>query len=134
MSQLSASPYINFQGQARQAMEFYHDALGGELQLLAFSPDGPPKEAGPGDAIMHSMLESDGVIIMGSDGMPAYPAVVGENVAIALSGSDRERLTEVFNKLSEGGQVKQPLKEESWGAMFGYFVDKFGINWMFNIS
>lgn len=134
MSQIAANPYINFQGHAREALEFYHNAFGGELQLLTANPQGPPKEAGPEDSIMHGALESDGLNVMGSDGHPDYPTSVGDNVGIAVSGTDKERLTQAFDTLSEGGRIKQPLKEESWGAMFGYFTDKFGINWMFNID
>ncbi len=134
MSQIAANPYINFRGHTREALEFYHSALGGKITLMAADPHGPPKEAGPDDSIMHGVVISDGLLIMGSDGHPDYPPTVGDNVAIALSGSDRERLTLAFEKLSDGGQVKQPLKTESWGASFGYFVDKFGINWMVNIS
>jgi PhnB protein len=134
MSQIAANPYINFQGHAREALEFYHDALGGEITLLAEDPQGPPKEAGPDDSIMHGAVTSDGLLIMGSDGRPDYPATVGDNIAVALSGSDKERLSEAFDKLSAGGTVKQALKTESWGDSFGYFVDKFGINWMVNIS
>ena len=134
MSDLAANPYINFQGHAREALEFYHEAVGGELSLMAADPAGPPKEAGPNDSIMHGALASDGLLIMGSDGHPDYPPTVGDNVAIALSGSDHDRLSAVFEKLSAGGQVKQPLKTESWGDSFGYFVDKFGINWMVNIN
>ncbi len=70
MSSSAASPYINFQGHAREAMEFYQKALGGKLELLTANEQGPPKEAGPGDSIMHSMLQADGLIIMGSDGSP----------------------------------------------------------------
>lgn len=134
MSQIAANPYINFQGRTREALEFYRDALGGELMLLAADPAGPPKEAGPDDSIMHGALMSDGLLIMGSDGHPDYPPIVGDNVAIALSGSDHERLSGAFDKLSADGHVKQPLKTESWGDSFGYFADKFGINWMVNIS
>lgn len=134
MSLLSASPYINFQGRAREAMEFYHQVLGGELTLLTFSEQGPPKPAGPDDSIMHSALVVGELGIMGSDGHTDYPAQVGDNMAIALSGSDADFLTKAFDMLSEGGTVKQPLKTESWGAAFGYFVDRFGINWMVNIS
>ena len=134
MTQIAANPYINFQGHAREALEFYHKALGGDLQLMTENPDGPPKEAGPDDHIMHGALQSDGLQIMGSDGSPEYPPTVGDNFAIALSGSDRERLTKAFELLSEGGTVKQSLKEESWGDMFGYFSDKFGIVWMVNIT
>ncbi len=134
MSKIDANPYINFQGHAREALEFYHDALGGEITLMTENPKGPPKEAGPNDHIMHGLVSSDGLLIMGSDGHPDYPATVGDNVAIALSGSDHDRLSTAFDKLSAGGQVKQALKTESWGDSFGYFVDKFGINWMVNIN
>lgn len=134
MSQLFINPYINFGGRAREAFEFYQKALGGKLDLLAAGPAGPPKPAGPDDQIMHGRLESDGAIIMGTDGMKEYPAKVGENFAIALGGSDHERLANIFDQLSEGGKVKMPLKEESWGDTFGWLEDKFGINWMVNIS
>jgi PhnB protein len=135
MSQLSISPYINFNGHAREAMEFYQAALGGELTLLSMGPEGgAPKPAGPDDAIMHAYLEADGAKIMGSDGMVEYPAKVGDNFAVALGGSDMERLTKAFEMLSAGGTVKQTLKQESWGDTFGWFEDKFGINWMVNIT
>lgn len=134
MSNVEANPYINFQGRTREAMEFYQKALGGELELTAFAEDGAPREAGPDDRVMHAVLELEGMRIMGSDGMPDYPPTVGDNMAIALSGSDRELLTKAFDLLSADGFVKQALKTESWGDTFGYFVDKFNINWMVNIS
>jgi PhnB protein len=134
MSELSANPYINFQGRAQEALRFYHEALNGELSLMTEDPQGPPKAAGPDDHIMHGLVSSEGLLIMGSDGHPDYPPTVGDNMAIALSGSDHDRLSLIFEKLSAGGHVKQPLKTESWGDSFGYFVDKFGINWMVNIN
>lgn len=134
MNDLIASPYINFQGRAREAFEFYQQALGGELTLTTEDRQGPPKPAGPTDHIMHGMLKSENVIIMGADGLPEYPPTVGDNIAIVLSGTDREHISKVFDMLSEGGMVKQALKEESWGDLFGYFKDKFGINWMVNIN
>ncbi len=134
MNQISTSPYVNFAGRAREAMEFYQKALGGKLNLVAFNLDGAPKPAGPSDRIMHAQLEADGVMILGTDGMTEYPAKVGDNFAIALSGTDRERLINAFEALSEGGNVKQKLKQESWGDTFGWLEDKFGINWMVNIS
>jgi PhnB protein len=134
MSNLAANPYINFQGHTREAMEFYHKALGGNLELTAFTEQGTPKPAGPDDRIMHSVLEIESLRIMGSDGRPDYPPTVGDNVAIALSGTDQALLSKAFDMLSDGGTVKQPLKTESWGDSFGYFVDKFGINWMVNIN
>jgi len=135
VSYLSISSYINFNGHAREAMEFYQAALGGQLTLLAMGPEGgAPKPAGSDDAIMHAYLEADGAKIMGSDGMAEYPAKVGDNFAVALGGSDVERLTKAFEMLREGGNVKQTLKQESWGDTFGWLEDEFGINWMVNIT
>ena len=134
MDKTTIDPYINFQGHAREAMEFYQKIFGGKLTLLAFNPAGSPKPAGPDDAVMHARLEADGIVIMGSDGMPEYPPKVGDNFALALTGADAGYLTKAFDSLSEGGRVKQPLKKESWGATFGWTEDKFSINWMVNIT
>jgi PhnB protein len=133
MGQLFLNPYVNFQGKAREAMQFYQQVLGGELVLLAFAPGEAPKPAGPDDKIMHARLESDGAVIMGSDGSPDYPPTVGDNIAVALGGYDREHLSKIFDQLGEGGIVKQPLTEEAWGT-FGWLQDKFGVNWMLNVS
>ncbi len=134
MSQQNLGPYINFQGRAREAMEFYHKVLGGKLDLQTVSTQGAAKPAGPGDRIMHSRLEADGVLIIGSDGHPDYPAKVGENMAIALSGRDKDRVTKIFNGLAAGGQLKGPLAKQPWGAEVGWLMDKFGINWMVSID
>ena len=134
MSNMQLSPYINFQGRAREAMEFYQQVLGGTLDLQAADAQGGFGPAGPGDRIMHARLDADGVTIMASDGMPDFPPPVGENVALALSGTDKERLTRIFTALAAGGVTKQPLTEAPWGAAFGWLMDPFGINWMVNID
>lgn len=134
MSQLQMNPYINFQGKAREAMQFYQNAIGGDIELIAFGENGVPHPAETGEAIMHAVLNADGATIMGSDGMPDHPPTTGDNFAIALSGEDEPRLTKAFKSLSVDGRVKQPLKVESWGDAFGWLEDKYGINWMVNIN
>jgi len=125
------SPYINFQGRAREGMEFYQKAFGGKLDLQTMDDKGVPKPAGPGDRIVNASLEADGVRIVGTDGHPDFPAKVGENVALALSGTDKDRLTEIFNALGQGGNVKMPPTDQSGGV--GWLTDKFGVNWMVRI-
>jgi PhnB protein len=132
MSQLAAVPYINFQGHAREALDFYQQIFGGRVLLKAFDPAGP-REAGPEDRIMHGVLQADTITIMGSDGLPEFPVKNGDNVAIALSGTDHDQLSLIFDKLSVDGSVKQPLEVETWGDTFGYLVDKYGVDWMVNI-
>lgn len=132
MSKQYLSPYINFQGKAREAMEFYHHVLGGKLELQTMNERGAPKPAGPGDRITHAQLEADGTRIIASDGHPDFPAKVGDNVGIAVGGTDRERLTRIFHDLAEGGQSKMPPTDQSGGV--GWLTDKFGINWMVSIE
>ena len=134
MSKQYVSPYINFQGNAREAMEFYHKVLGGTLVLRTTNEKGAPKAAGPGDRITHAQLNADGARIFGVDGHPNYPAKVGENVALALGDTDKARLTKIFHDLAEGGQTKMPLTQQPGGVEVGYLLDKFGINWVVSIE
>jgi PhnB protein len=134
MSQLYLSPYINFGGRAQEAMKFYQSVLGGTLDLLTGGEGGVPRPAEAGEPIMHSHLAADGITIMGSDGHPDYPATLGDAIALALGGTDRERIEAAFNGLAEGGTIKMPLMEQPWGSSLGFLVDKFGINWMVSID
>lgn len=105
--------------------------LGGKLELHTVDERGASKAAGPADRIAHARLEADGAHIIGTDGHPDYPAKVGENVAVALGGTEEARLIKMFNDLAEGGQIKGPLTSRS-GT--GYLLDKFGINWVVTID
>jgi PhnB protein len=122
---MQLGPYINFQGRAREAMEFYHRLLGGNLDLQPAS----------GDRIGFARLEADGLLLLGSDGHPQYPPTVGDNMAVALRGTDRERLTRIFDGLAEGGTVKGPLaKQPGGGGEVGWLMDRFGTNWTIGID
>jgi PhnB protein len=134
MSKIQLSPYVNFQGRAREAMQFYHKVLGGKLELQTSDEGGAPKPAGPGDSIRQSRLEADGALIIATDGHPDYPAKVGENMAIALGGTDRGRLAKIFSDLAEGGKTQMPLSKQPGGAEVGWLTDKFGISWTVNID
>ena len=124
MSRRYVGPYVNFQGRAREAMEFYQKSLGGKLDLHPAS----------GERITHARLEGDGFTIVGSDGHPSYPPTAGDNMAIALGGSDKEKLTQAFHDLAEGGRIKSPLTAQPWGVQDGYLLDRFGINWVVSIE
>src|SRR6476661_4688860 len=134
MNTIELGPYINFQGRAREAMEFYQKVLGGTLDLQTMDAQGVARPAGPGDGIMYSRLDADGTHIIGVDGRPDFPPKAGDNIAIALRGTDKDHLTEVFNGLAEGGMIKMPLTRQSWGDHLGYLMDKFGINWVVSIA
>jgi PhnB protein len=134
MGKIQMGPYVNFQGRAREAMEFYQTVLGGTLDLHTVNEQGALKPAGPGDRITFARLETAGAVIVGSDGHPAYPPTVGDNLAIVLAGTDKDRLGKIFDGLAEGGYVKMPLTKQPWGAAVGWLADKFGINWTISVE
>ena len=127
------NPYLSFDGDTRQAMEFYQSVLGGNLELRTFGEFGAP-DASIADKIMHSMLETDkGFTLMGADLAPGMEHQPGHNITVSLSGDDAD-LRGYFEKLSEGGIVSMPLEKQMWGDEFGMFTDKFGVPWMVNIT
>jgi PhnB protein len=135
MRQITLNPYLNFNGNTREALEFYHQIFGGELKLQTFS-EVPGMEVPKGyeDKIMHGRLDSDAITLMATEGKPEVEVNFGDNVSLSLQGTDTAKLTEIFNALSEGGEVTMPLEKQFWGDIFGALKDKFGVYWMVNIS
>lgn len=132
MTQINA--YINFDGNCREAMNFYKDCLGGELNMQTV--EGSPIEAQcPPEIkhhILHASLIKDGLILMGSDMQQPGGFTKGDNIALSLNCSSDEEIKTFFSKLSEGGKITHNLMQSFWGATFGVFTDKYGIRWMLN--
>ncbi|RZU48314.1 PhnB protein [Krasilnikovia cinnamomea] len=127
------NPYLTFAGNAREAMEFYHDVFGGNLAVNTFGEFGSPDPA-TADKVMHAMLETDdGYTLMASDTAPGMDFNPGNTVTISLSGDD-QGLRRHWERLSEGGTVTVPLEKQMWGDEFGQCTDRFGVAWMVNIG
>ena len=128
------NPYINFNDNARQAMEFYKGVFGGNLTLNTFGEYGA-QDSPDADKIMHGQLETDsGFTLMGADTPAGMQRNPGDNIAISLSGDDADALRGYWERLSDGGTVSVPLEKQMWGDEFGMCVDQFGIPWMVNIG
>ena len=129
------NPYINFRDNARQAIEFYHAALGGNLHMTTFKEGGMSYGPETDDLVMHAQLDAEnGMTLMASDTPPRMEYKPGTNVSISLSGDDEQALRGYWDKLSAGGNISMPLNKAPWGDTFGMCTDKFGIQWLFNIS
>ena len=130
MTQINA--YLSFNGNCREAMSFYKDCFGGELNFQTV--EGSPMEAGCPSGIKHQILHSsltrNGLILMGSDMVSSEGLNVGNNISLALNCSTEEEINNFYSSLSKGGRIIEPLKIQFWGAMFGAFKDKMGITWM----
>jgi PhnB protein len=127
------NPYLTFQDNCREGMEFYHGIFGGELKLSPFS-DFPHPPEGRENNIMHAVLETGDLTLMASDGMPGGHVTPGDNVSLSLSGDDEDKLKGYFDQLAGGGKVTIPLDKQIWGDTFGMCTDKFGFHWMVNIA
>jgi PhnB protein len=128
------NPYISFDGNAREALEFYQSVLGGELNVNTFGDFGNDT-GGEADKIMHGQLQSEaGFTLMAADNPPGQDYTPGNNFSVSLSGDDTDQLRGYWAKLSDGGQVMVPLEKQMWGDEFGMCADKFGVTWMVNIA
>ncbi len=129
------NPYLNFKGNAREAVTFYHSVFGGELQITSYKDGGMPTSSDQENWVMHSMFEAEnGMTMMCSDSPEGMPYTVGNTISISLSGDNESELRGYWEKLVEGGMVAMPLEKAPWGDTFGMLVDKFGIGWMVNIA
>ena len=134
---MSVDVYLIFNGNCREAAEYYAQVFGTEKpQFSTFggSPSDPqyplPEEAK--DLIMHTRLNIDGSNVMFSDSFPGMPFTVGNNISLAVVNKDIDLIKSWFHKLKEGGTVGMELQETFWSKCYGSLKDKFGIEWQFN--
>lgn len=129
------NPYLAFRNDAREAMTFYQQVLGGELAISTFGDFGSADENTDPNSVMHALLETPlGFTLMASDAPNHMDLVVGTNITLSISGTDGDALRGYFDQLTQGGVVQMPLQKQVWGDEFGMGTDKFGIAWMVNIT
>ncbi|MGA9212405.1 VOC family protein [Kaistella sp.] len=132
--------YLTFDGECEEAFKFYQSVFGGEIPFMGRFGEMPPQEGMPPisddvkNRIMHVSLPiSAETMLMGSDSMPGMHTITkGNNFSLSVNANSHEEAEDLFNKLSVGGTVTMPLADTFWGAYFGMWTDKFGINWMVN--
>jgi PhnB protein len=129
------NPYINFNGNAEEAFNFYKSVFGGEFKTIVRfkdieSPEFPVPE-NDADKIMRIVLPIGGNTLIAND-VPESMGPVNENEnrsKIAISAETKEEADKLFNGLSEGGAVEMPMAKSPWGTYFAMFRDKYGIEW-----
>jgi PhnB protein len=127
------NPYISFDGNAREALEFYRDVFGGALTINTFGEYGMA-DSPDADKVMHGLLETDrGFTIMAADTPQGMKFEPGSNMAVSISGDDADDLHRYWERLSAGGNVSVPFEKQMWGDEFGMCSDRFGTDWMVNV-
>ncbi|RYY69690.1 MAG: glyoxalase/bleomycin resistance/extradiol dioxygenase family protein [Chitinophagaceae bacterium] len=126
-------PYLNFNGNAAEALDFYSKALGGSVtQRSTFGEANMAKDDSMKDKILHAVFEAGNLKFMVSDCPPGVSVNSGDQVSLSLNFPDLEGIEKTFAALAEGGNVTMPIQDTFWGARFAMTKDKFGVLWMFN--
>lgn len=130
--------YLFFNGRCEEAVAFYRQALGAEVEMMMRFKDSPepprPGMVPPGfeNKIMHCSFRIGATTVMASDGCTAESANF-EGFSLSLTVADEAEANRVFAALAEGGQVRMPLAKTFWSPCFGMVQDRFGIGWMVNV-
>jgi PhnB protein len=134
------NPYLTFNGNCKEAFQFYKSVFGGEFSYQSTFGEMPGGENVPDsvkDKIMHVSLPiSKETSLMGSDASEEFGKIAnfGDNISLSIGAETHEEVKNIFNKLSEGGVVTMPLEKTFWSPLFGMLTDKFGINWMISVE
>jgi len=133
---MQLEPYLLFDGKCEEALNFYKETFGGEIEALAHwsempkdATGGPPVTHETANRVMHATFKAPGFSFMAADATPGK--VYGEGpVWLSIATSDLAEAESIFGRLADGGNVAMPMADQFWGAKFGMLTDKFGIHWM----
>jgi PhnB protein len=126
-------PNLVFNGRCEEALMFYKKCFGGEITYFERYKDAPVK-FNPiyGNNVLHSKFEFDGNVLFASDSFESRPVKPGETVTLTIEFDSEKQLREVYDKISEGANIKTPLQKTFWGVGFAILTDRYGITWTLN--
>ena len=132
---MQIAPYLFFNGQCEEALEFYAQALAGRVTALMRYQGSPmANDQMPPDwhhKVMHANFQAEGAEFMASDGMPGMPAPIYGGFAMSVYiPKDVATARSRFEALADGGKVTMPFAPPFWGGHFGMLIDRFGVPWM----
>lgn len=135
--QIKVIPYLTFEGNCEQALEFYQKAIGGTITTIKRYDD--PAMNAPEhykNKILHARLEFNGGAIYASDAFPGQPTKKSSgdvSISLILTGN-LDATKSIFDNLSKGGHVAFPFEKQFWGDWHGALTDKYGFNWNINFE
>ncbi|NYE03953.1 PhnB protein [Bacillus niacini] len=127
------TPYLSFDGNAKQALEFYKEVLGAEVTgVQTFGEADYPTPPEANDRVMHAQLKKGNISLMFSDTFPGQSTVVGNNITLTLEPESEEEIQHLFDALRKNGKPLNELEDTFWGAKYARVQDQFGIIWELN--
>lgn len=136
---MAVKAYINFNGNCRQAVEFYAEVFKTEKPQIMTFGDVPANEGvtlteETKNLVMHTEIKLKDSTLMFSDVLPDMTLVVGNNISLVIGFSDIDEVRSIFHKLKVDGTVLMDLQETFWSKSYGYLIDKFGIGWQLSFE
>lgn len=128
-----ATPYLMFDGNAKEALEYYREVFGGEISnLQTYGEADYPTPPEAHDRVIHAQFRKDDLFLMVSDAFPGSSVVVGSNISLTLEFESDEEIQKVYDALKQKGTVLMELQDTFWGAKYGKVQDTYGVIWDLN--
>lgn len=132
---IAVTPHLNFRGSAREALEFYRAAFGGELVAITYADMGMADPETADHVVWGQVAGPNGFRIMAFDVYPHLPWEQGQNAFfVSVRGTDPAELQASWEKLSDGATILQPLAPSDWAPLYGQLTDRFGVTWVLDIA
>jgi PhnB protein len=132
-SSLKITPYLYFNGNCEEALNFYSEVFSGILDRIERYATAPmPVPEDYKNKVMHARLSMGNDSLMFCDVFPGESIRTSGNIELTILPTSEEEARSIFNRLAEGGNIVMPLEMQFWGALYGKVQDKFGIKWMVN--
>jgi PhnB protein len=123
-------PSIHFQGNCDEAISFYKEVFGAEANEVFYAKDAPADsgmESLPPNFVMHSEVFICGTNFSLTDG--SEQPITGDHISFMISFDTKEEVKAAYDKLQVDGRIVDPLAPTFWSDLYGYVVDRFGVNW-----
>ncbi|MGF6949537.1 PhnB protein [Neobacillus sp. B4I6] len=130
-----ATPYLMFDGNAKEALEYYREVFGGEISnLQTYGEADYPTPPEAHDRVIHAQFKKDDLFLMASDAIQGNSVVVGSNISLTLEFESEDEIRGIYDTLSQKGTVYMELQDTFWGAKYAKVKDAFGVIWDLNYT
>ncbi|WP_028473851.1 VOC family protein [Nocardioides alkalitolerans] len=133
---ITTTPHLNFNGNAREALDFYARAFGAEVNAMTYGAMGASEDPAWAERIVWGQVETtSGIRVMAFDVWPHQLYDQGSNASyVYLSGTDVDEITAAWNGLLDGAEIRQLLGPSEWSQLAGQLRDKFGVIWALDVT
>lgn len=133
---IETTTHLNFDGDARAALDFYATVFGGEATVVTYAQMSASDDPAWADRVVFGQLSTPaGLRVMAFDVWPGQPYDQGANAFyVYVHGDDVDEVTRYWDALSEGAQIRQPLAPSAWAPLAGQLRDRFGVVWALDVA